>query len=193
MEFSNFEDLYKECVRREISDIIVGPEAYLAEGIANFFADKEISLFGPTKEAAQLETDKAYSKEFCIENEISTAQAIVVKKSEDLEEALHQFVTPFVVKATGLAAGKGVLVTTSFDEAVAFGKEWLAKSHHLVVEEFKAGQEVSAFYMVEDDHYCFIGAAQDHKRLYNDDKGPNTGEWDLMDRQLFFGTPIRTN
>lgn len=173
--FNNFEDLKQKCIERKISHIIVGPEAYLAEGLADFFEDSEIEIFGPSKRAALLESDKSFSKDFCKRHHIPTAESISLTEPSKIEETLMRFAAPYVVKASGLAAGKGVLVTSRFDEAADFARKMLQSHTSILVERYLQGGEVSVFFAVRDGSYCFLGAAQDHKRLLDGDLGPNTG------------------
>lgn len=173
--FKNFEDLKQKCIERQISHIIVGPEAYLADGISDFFKDSDIEIFGPSKRAALLESDKSFSKDFCKRHHIPTAESISLTEASTIEETLKRFAAPYVVKASGLAAGKGVLVTSNFNEAADFARKMLQSHPSVLLERYLQGEEVSVFFAVRDQSYCFLGAAQDHKRLLDGDLGPNTG------------------
>jgi len=173
--FKDFDELAQRIQEEGISQVIVGPEKYLAEGIADFLTEKKIECFGPTKEAAQLESDKAFAKDFCIRHKIPQARTVSVSHSEDLRKALSNFESPYVVKASGLAAGKGVWIGSDLNEAVSFGTEALKQHKSLVIEEFLKGEEISYFAMVDGKNYALLGAAQDHKRLLENDLGPNTG------------------
>lgn len=173
--FSNFDELISQCKLKSLDRVIVGPEAYLADGVQNHLERADIHCVGPSKQAALLETDKAWAKSFCIENGIPTAKAEKVETAEQLSNSLKSFSPPYVVKASGLAAGKGVWIGDSPEEALRFGKEVLKKHSSLVVEEFLEGQELSLFYYIDGANFIYLGGAQDHKRLLDDDQGPNTG------------------
>ncbi len=173
--FSTFEDLESLIKRHAIDEVIVGPEKYLAEGVANFLKNRSISVFGPTKEAAQLETDKAWAKSFCLRHEIPTAKSLTVIAGENLRAALQTFKAPYVVKASGLAQGKGVWIGSNLDQATEFGLSALKDHRSVVIEEFIDGEEISYFVLVENGRYLSLGGAQDHKRLLENDEGPNTG------------------
>jgi len=172
---SDLHSLKTACQKESIKNIIVGPEQYLFEAFADELSSAGFFVFGPKKEVAQLETDKAYAKEFFFENKIPTARSQTVKSLEEAKTALNQFTAPYVVKASGLAQGKGVWIGTSKSEALKTAQEFLISHESLVIEEFLAGVEVSCFYLVDGENYEFLGTAQDHKRLLNDDQGPNTG------------------
>lgn len=173
--FENFEELRTKAMERGVREIIVGPEKFLAEGVADFFRGSSIEIFGPDRSGSRLESSKAWSKEFCIRHSIPTARAHTIKDKAQLEETLDSYSEPYVIKASGLAAGKGVLVSGSKQEALKFAEDCLDSHHSVLIEEFLDGQELSCFYMVEGEQYCFLGCAQDHKRLLDQDKGPNTG------------------
>ena len=173
--FEGFEDLRKKVSERGITDIIVGPEQYLADGLADFFEDSSVHVFGPSKEATQLESDKSWSKDFCSRHQIPSAKAMSVSSAEDLKEALSKFKAPYVVKAAGLAAGKGVWIGDDKEEAYSFGVKTLESHTTLVIEDFLDGIEASYFCMVDGEQSIVLGSAQDHKRLLENDEGPNTG------------------
>jgi phosphoribosylamine--glycine ligase len=174
-DFKNFEELLSQIRERGIEEVIVGPEKYLAEGVADFLKDKSVSVFGPTQAAARLETDKAFSKNFLNENHIPTARSITVTSPDDIEVALKNFEPPFVIKASGLAAGKGVWIGTQPSEALRFAKSSLKTHSSIVIEEFLSGEELSYFVLIDGEQHSFLGVAQDHKRLLENDAGPNTG------------------
>ncbi|TVQ77611.1 MAG: phosphoribosylamine--glycine ligase [Bradymonadales bacterium] len=173
--FDTFDDLVSTIREREITEVIVGPEVYLNEGISDFLERHHIRCFGPKRWEARLETDKAWAKKFCKNWKIPTAQYRLVDKTSDLPAVLAEFKPPFVIKASGLAAGKGVWIGEDAEEAGKVAKEFLTEHDHVVVEDFVVGKEVSVFYAVDGDHYCFLGEAQDHKRLLDGNRGPNTG------------------
>ena len=172
---SGLESLIECCRKESIKNVIVGPEQYLFESYADELSKAGLYVFGPRKEVAQLETDKAFAKNFFLENHISTARAITVSNSLEAKSALKEFFAPYVVKASGLAQGKGVWIGASSAEALKVSEEFLETHDSLVIEEFLEGTELSCFYLVDGMNYEFFGTAQDHKRLLNNDLGPNTG------------------
>lgn len=173
--FSSFEDLAAQIKKRGIDEIIVGPEKYLAEGVSDFFEPLNVPVFGPKKLAAQLETDKTWAKDFCVRHKIPTAQSRTIERPEDLPPLFDQFRTPYVLKASGLAAGKGVWIGSDRREAENFVRGALAEHPKVLMEEFIAGEELSFFILIDGNKYAVLGAAQDHKRLLENDAGPNTG------------------
>lgn len=162
---------------------VVGPEAPLAAGIADLFADRGRALFGPTAAAAQLETSKAFAKEFMGRHGVPTARFRVCASQEAALETLHTGVLgdTVVVKADGLAAGKGVVVAHDAPEAEQAIKEMMvlrrfgSAGTRVVLEERLRGPEVSYFGVCDGQHWMRLGAAQDHKRAFDGDTGPNTG------------------
>jgi phosphoribosylamine--glycine ligase len=168
--------------RRERTDLtVVGPEAPLAAGVADRFAAAGLPVFGPTRAAAQLETSKAFAKAFMQRHRIPTAAFRVCASPDEARSAVADFGLPVVLKADGLAAGKGVVVAEdaataedAIDAALVRG-ELGAAGDRLVVEEFLRGQEASLFVLCDGARGVAIGTAQDHKRVFDDDRGPNTG------------------
>ena len=160
---------------------IVGPEAPLVKGVVDSFRKAGLKIFGPTKAAAQLEGSKAFTKDFLARHQIPTAE---YHNFTDVELAL-QYVrakgAPIVIKADGLAAGKGVIVAMTLEEAEAAVRDMLAGNafgdagHRIVVEEFLAGEEASFIVMVDGEHVLPMATSQDHKRVGDGDNGPNTG------------------
>ena len=173
--FSDYAELAQKISSLKIDHVIVGPEKYLADGIADDLSSRGISVFGPTRAASLLEADKAWAKMFCLRHQIPTAKTAVVRSKDELVSALKTFEAPYVVKASGLAAGKGVWIGNNLPGAVAFGDDALKGHSSVVVEEFIKGEELSFFVMVEGTRFLILGSAQDHKRLLENDEGPNTG------------------
>ena len=165
----------------EIELTIVGPEAPLVEGVVNIFKSYGLTIFGPSKEAAQLEGSKVYMKSFLAKYNIPTARYIETDSIEDAFKFTMTLTAPIVVKADGLCGGKGVIIAQSHDEAkVAISEMLSGKSFgdaglKVIVEEFLDGYELSMFAVCDGDDYILLPAAQDHKRLLNNDEGPNTG------------------
>lgn len=155
--------------------VIVGPEALLAAGVTDALHDAGFAVFGPTRQAAKLESSKAFAKEIMHAAGVPTGQAHTAVNVEQLETALDDFGAPYVVKDDGLAAGKGVIVTQDRDEALAHGQAILAGGDPVLVEEFLDGPEVSVFVIADGKDGVAMAPAQDFKRIYNADEGPNTG------------------
>ncbi len=152
--------------------VVIGPEAPLVAGVADALRDAGIAVFGPNAAAAQLEGSKGFTKDLCRAHGIPTADYVRVAHPEDARLALDRFGLPVVVKADGLAAGKGVTVATTREEAEAAIDE---ASGSLVIEEFLLGEEASLFALVDGETAVPLASAQDHKRVGEGDTGPNTG------------------
>jgi phosphoribosylamine--glycine ligase len=165
----------------QIALTVVGPEAPLAAGIVNVFRQRGLKVFGPTKEAAQLESSKDFAKAFMKRNGIPTAEYETFSDAALAHAYVDRKGAPIVIKADGLAAGKGVVVAATLDEAHAAIDMMLADNKlgdagaRVVVEEFLAGEEASFIVMVDGKHVLPLASSQDHKRLLDDDQGPNTG------------------
>ena len=153
--------------------IVVGPEAPLVAGVADALRSAGFAVFGPSAAAAQLEGSKGFTKDLCRANAIPTARYVRVETAADGLAALRQFSIPVVIKADGLAAGKGVTVATTLAEAQAAIDA--AGDGPLVIEEFLDGEEASLFALVDGDTAIPLASAQDHKRVGEGDTGPNTG------------------
>src|SRR5215831_9007308 len=169
---------------RERADFtIIGPEAPLSIGVADEFANAGLRVFGPTAAAARLETSKAFAKAFMARHGVPTARFRTARSLDEAQRVLHSgdFGMPVVLKADGLAAGKGVVIAQSRDEAdvaltaamrdARFGEA----GKTIVIEECLTGPEVSFFLVCDGTRAVPIGSAQDHKRIFDDDRGPNTG------------------
>lgn len=160
---------------------IVGPEAPLVEGVVDIFKSHDLVVFGPSKEAAQLEGSKVYMKNFLAKYNIPTARYIETSSIEDAFKFTDTLIAPIVVKADGLCGGKGVIIAQNHDEAkiaiseMLSGKSFGDAGRKVIVEEFLDGYELSMFAICDGDDYILLQAAQDHKRLMDNDKGPNTG------------------
>ncbi|HKC54401.1 MAG TPA: phosphoribosylamine--glycine ligase [Burkholderiales bacterium] len=160
---------------------VVGPEAPLADGIVDLFRSRGLRIFGPTRACAMLESSKQFAKEFMIRHKIPTAEF----STFDAARAAHAYIeargTPIVVKADGLAAGKGVIVATSADEAHRAIEQFLVErtmgtaGNRVVIEEFLEGEEASFIVLADGEHVLPLATSQDHKRLRDGDRGPNTG------------------
>ena len=178
-DISNFDALYQIIKKQNVDIVIVGPEQPLVDGLADYLNEKKVRVFGPDKFAARLEGSKAFMKNLCKKNNIPTAKFGVFSNFDDASNFIKKNGAPIVVKADGLAAGKGVSVCTSVEEALKNTKEILdgkfKSSNQVVLEEFLEGEELSYFVIVDENSYHFFGSAQDHKRVGEGDTGPNTG------------------
>jgi len=160
---------------------VVGPEAPLVEGIVDEFESRGLKIFGPNKEAAKLEGSKAFAKRFMEKYGIPTARYKTFTDFEEAKKYVEEIGAPIVVKADGLAAGKGAVVCQSVEEAISTLDKFMNKklfgkaSERVVIEEFLEGEEASYIVMINGDKYIPLPTSQDHKRLLDGDKGPNTG------------------
>jgi phosphoribosylamine--glycine ligase len=161
--------------------VVVGPEAALAAGLADALADAGIACFGPTRAAAELESSKAFTKDFCARHGIPTAAYRVFDDAVSAKAYLGELEPPFVVKADGLAAGKGVIIAQTRRDAdaavdeILFLRKFGTAGQRIVIEDFLPGEEASFFALCDGETAVPFGSAQDHKRAYDGDKGPNTG------------------
>jgi phosphoribosylamine---glycine ligase len=153
--------------------VVIGPEAPLVAGVADALRAAGIAVFGPSASSARLEGSKGFTKDLCRENAIPTADYVRVDRAVDARAALDRFGLPVVIKADGLAAGKGVTVAMSREEALAAIEA--AGDGPLVIEEFLEGEEASLFALVDGETAVPLASAQDHKRVGEGDTGPNTG------------------
>ena len=178
-DISNFDALYKIIKKQNIDLVIIGPEQPLVDGLVDYLNKKKIRVFGPNKFASQLEGSKSFMKNLCKKNNIPTANFGVFNDYNNASNFIKKNGTPIVVKADGLAAGKGVSVCTSIKDALKNTKEILdgkfKSSNRVVLEEFLQGEELSYFVIVDKNSYHFFGSAQDHKRVGEGDRGLNTG------------------
>ncbi len=174
------ETIICECHRLEINLVIIGPEVPLAQGLANKMRDEGLIVFGPGKDGAQLEASKEWSKALMIENNIPTSKYWSTSSKEEALEILKRFNQPLVVKADGLAAGKGVTVCETIEQSQEAIKEIFSgkfgtAGNKVILEEKIEGPEVSIFALCDGEKLIVLPPAQDHKRLLDGDKGPNTG------------------
>jgi phosphoribosylamine--glycine ligase len=154
---------------------VVGPEAPLAAGIVDRFREKGRRIVGPTAAAARLESSKVYAKEFMMRAGIPTARFATVDSLDQARAALGEFEFPVVIKADGLAAGKGVIIANSANEAEQAVAQLLAPGSSLVIEEFLSGEEVSFIVLTDGVNILPLEPTQDHKAVFDGDRGPNTG------------------
>jgi len=167
--------------REHVALTVVGPETPLAAGIVNIFRDRGLKIFGPTREAAQLESSKDFAKSFMQRHHIPTAEYQTFSDVSAAHQYIDQKGAPIVIKADGLAAGKGVVVAMTIEEAHGAVDMMLSDNRlgdagaRVVIEEFLAGEEASFIVMVDGKNILPLATSQDHKRLKDDDQGPNTG------------------
>lgn len=178
---SDIDRLLKFAKENEIDLTIVGPEVPLVKGIVDEFEKEGLKIFGPNKECAQLEGSKSFSKEFMIRHNIPTAK---YKEYTNIDKAINEidnFGYPVVIKADGLASGKGVVIPQNREEAISTLKEMMSDKkfgdagNKVVVEEFLEGIETSILAFVDNDTIIPMVSAKDHKKVYNYEQGPNTG------------------
>ena len=163
-------------VAEKIALTVVGPEVPLAAGVVDLFRARGLRIFGPTKAAAQLESSKAFAKDFMQRHGIPTALYAAFTDAAAAHAHVDTHGAPIVVKADGLAAGKGVVVATSTDEAHAAIDLMLGvPGGRVVIEEFMAGEEASFIVLCDGQNVLPLATSQDHKRIFDGDQGPNTG------------------
>ena len=181
LTISDFNELADFCEANSIELTIVGPEAPLVDGIVDLFEERGLNIFGPSAQAAQLEGSKIFMKNFLARHNVPTAKYIETDSLEDAYKFINSLEVPIVVKADGLCGGKGVIIAQSHDEAKQVAGEMLSGNSFgdagtsIVVEEFLDGYELSVFAICDGENYVVLPAAQDHKKLLNNDEGPNTG------------------
>jgi len=177
----DFNELADFAQENNIELTIVGPEAPLTEGIVDVFKDRGLNIFGPSKAAAQLEGSKIFMKNFLSRHNIPTAKYVETDSLEVACKFIETLTPPIVVKADGLCGGKGVIIAKSHEEAKKEAGEMLSGNafgdagRAIVVEEFLDGYELSVFAICDGKDFVILPAAQDHKRLLDNDEGPNTG------------------
>jgi phosphoribosylamine--glycine ligase len=178
-DISNFKAIYKIIKKHNIDIVVIGPEQPLVDGIVDYLEEKKVSVFGPNKFASQLEGSKSFMKNLCKKNNIPTANFGIFENFKNASNFVKKNQLPIVVKADGLAAGKGVTICNSKRDALKNTKEILSgkfkSSTRVVLEEFIKGEEISYFIIADRNSYQFFGSAQDHKRVGENDTGPNTG------------------
>lgn len=177
------DSIVKFCMEQNIDLVIIGPEKPLTTGLADLLIENGIKVFGPTKSAARIEGEKSFAKKIMKEYNIPTASFKVFSK-ENYDDALTYLKTvtyPIVIKADGIASGKGVIIPETFEDAKEAVKECFVNfsfgkaGEKIVIEEFMTGQEASVFAITDGDDFVLLPAAQDHKRIHDGDMGKNTG------------------
>src|SRR5690242_4280210 len=173
--------LVEFCRREQIQLTVVGPEAPLAAGVVDAFRAAGLRIFGPTRAAAQLESSKDFAKAFMARHGIPTAGYRTFAEPGPAKAYVRERGAPIVVKADGLAAGKGVIIAGTVQEAeraidaMLVGHALGEAGARVVIEDFLAGEEASFIVMVDGEHVLPLASSQDHKRLQDGDEGPNTG------------------
>ena len=180
IDINNKKELVEKLDFLKVDLIVIGPEIPLAEGLADFLRKKDFKVFGPGKDGAKLEYSKSWAKEFMRDANIPTAKFWKVNSLEEAKSIIHLSSIPLVVKADGLASGKGVFIPDSKEECIRatesiFNGKFGNSGKVVVLEEKIHGPEVSVFALCDGTRYILLPTAQDHKRLNDKDKGPNTG------------------
>jgi phosphoribosylamine--glycine ligase len=180
IDLANHVEVTEFCSKKGVDFVVIGPEVPLVDGLADSLRAAGLSVFGPSRAAAQLEGSKAFTKELCDRAGIPTAGYARTRSLAEAMAALDGFDAPYVLKADGLAAGKGVVIAESradAEEALAdmFGGSFGEAGAEVVIEEFMTGEEVSFFALTDGAMIVPFGSAQDHKRVGDGDTGPNTG------------------
>jgi phosphoribosylamine--glycine ligase len=180
LKMNDFANIGKFCRANAIDLVIVGPEVPLVDGITNFLENQEINVFGPTRQAAQLEGSKDFMKEIVTRYKVPTAAYKTFTDANRAKIYIREKGTPIVIKTDGLAAGKGVTVARTMEEASkaieeAFAGKFGAAGKKIVIEDFLEGEEASFFVISDGKNVHEFGSAQDHKCVYDNDEGPNTG------------------
>ncbi|ATW04046.1 phosphoribosylamine--glycine ligase [Sphingorhabdus sp. YGSMI21] len=180
LDISDHGEVILFCGEHDIDLVVVGPEAPLVDGLAESLRTADIFVFGPDKAAAQLEGSKGFTKDLCARANIPTAGYVRATSAADALKALDGFSIPVVIKADGLAAGKGVIIAETREQAEAaitdmFDGSFGTAGAEVVIEEFLTGEEASFFAITDGENVVPFGSAQDHKRVGEGDTGPNTG------------------
>lgn len=175
----HFEKVFETVQSFSIDLVVIGPEAHLVTGLSNFLRSKQVLVFAPSKEAAQLEASKIFAKEFMNQAEVPTSPWQIVDSVDRTLEAASAFSPPYVLKADGLAAGKGVFICDHLDElrraAAKIFEQKIFGETIAILEQFQKGYELSCLVITNGKDYEILPFAQDHKRLQDNDEGPNTG------------------
>ncbi len=180
IDINNKNELVEKLDFLKIDLVVIGPEIPLANGLADFLRKKDFKVFGPNKDGAKLEFSKSWAKEFMQDDNIPTAKFWKINSIEEAKKIINSSPIPLVVKADGLASGKGVFIPNSKDECIKaaetiFNGRFGNSGKVVVLEEKIQGPEVSVFALCDGKRYTLLPTAQDHKRLKEKDKGPNTG------------------
>ena len=179
IDINNFDKIKSFLIKEKVDLTIVGPEEPLVNGVVDFLKKYDLKVFGPDKYCSQLEGSKIFTKKICDKENIPTASFKIFGDIESSLEYLNKKSYPLVVKADGLAAGKGVYICKDYNESLVATQEIFAgkfgNAQSFLVEDYLEGEEMSYFIICDGDNYKFFGTAQDHKRVGEGDKGKNTG------------------
>ncbi len=179
IKLNDFEKIKNFILKNEIDLVIIGPEKPLVDGIVDYLESYNIKVFGPNKIASQLEGSKIFTKKLCEKYKIPTAKFGIYKNIEETKKFINNCNFPIVVKADGLAAGKGVYICDNVNQSISAVKEIFngkfGKANEVLIEEFLKGEEMSFFIISDGKNFRTFGTAQDHKRVLEGDKGKNTG------------------
>lgn len=181
INIENYDELADFAIEKKVDLTIVGAETPLVNGVVDIFKEKGLNIFGPSKKASKLEGSKIFMKNFLKKYNIPTAQYIETSSATEGYNFIDKLKLPIVIKADGLCAGKGVIISQTYDEAKNTVKNMLSgemfgeAGKKIVIEEFLDGYELSIFAICDEDNYKILPAVQDHKKLLNGDLGPNTG------------------
>jgi len=181
INLNNKKDILNFCKKKKIELVVIGPEEYLAKGLSDFLIKNKINTFGPNKKASRLESSKSFAKKFLIKHKIPTPRYKEFKSLIRAKNFLKKSKFPIVIKADGLAAGKGVIICQNFSEGIFTLNEILKErkfgdaGKKVIIEEFIEGYEISFFAFFDKKTFIPFGYALDHKKAYEDDIGPNTG------------------
>src|ERR1022692_2152098 len=196
-DMKNVDSLLALADRVQADLTVVGPELALQLGVVDEFTRRGLRIFGPTKAAAQLESSKSFAKEFMQRHNIPTALYAICNSMNEVREALPHFHAPLVVKADGLAAGKGVVICKSKDEAAVVAGDMLSgkmlgeAGARVVLEECLVGEELSFLVVSDGERIAPLVGAQDHKRVGDGDSGPNTGGMGAYSTQTIVDDKMR--
>ncbi|MCL1808828.1 MAG: phosphoribosylamine--glycine ligase [Clostridiales bacterium] len=197
VEAEDIEGIAKAVMEHDIGLAVIGPEVPLAMGIVDVLEASGTRVFGPNKKCSQLEASKAFTKDFLARHNIPTAKYKVFTEKEELLKAIGLFGFPMVIKADGLAAGKGVVIAKTAEEAKTAIEQMMgekvfgAAGERVVVEEFISGVEASVLCFVDENIIVPMESAQDYKRIYDDDEGPNTGGMGAYSPSLLFDEALK--
>ena len=179
IELNNFQKIKNFILEKKIDLVVIGPEKPLVDGIVDYLESYNIKVFGPNKIASQLEGSKIFTKKICEKYKIPTAKFGIFKNSNDAKKFLNDSNFPLVIKADGLAAGKGVYICDNLEQSTVAVKEIFngkfGEAKEILIEEFLKGEEMSFFVISDGKTFKTFGTAQDHKRVFEGDKGKNTG------------------
>jgi phosphoribosylamine--glycine ligase len=176
LDVNDHTEVIAACRKHEIALVVIGPEAPLVDGLADSLRAAGIAAFGPSKAAAQLEGSKGFTKDLCERAGIPTGDYVRTRSLEEARAALARFDAPYVLKADGLAAGKGVIIADGIEQAeIALAAMFGEAGAEVVIEEFLEGEEASFFALTDGKSILPFGSAQDHKQVGEGDRGPNTG------------------